>query len=139
MAWMKVLAVIVVGLLVAWLINMDVLFSYNDTDNQPMSPAQTAINTCVETAEHSVAHLEVALEFQRLEKVGRQARVMRLCMDDHGYAQSAAWTTFAKQQVKTLVESQQISIDEAFENLRRQHMVMLSAPANTPDFWQTKP
>lgn len=132
--------VLVLGLFIAWLINMDYLFS-----NQPpssgegkMTLLQTTINKCTNVAEQAAAHLPEALPFQRLEKIGRQARVMRLCMGDNGFEQSDAWTSYAQPVANANAHAEGISVNEAFENLRRQHMTLLSPLAGAPSYWISK-
>ncbi len=129
-----------ISLLIAWLINMDYLFP--DEGQYPnagkISALQTTINQCTTIAEQAAAHLKETLEFQRLEKIGRQARVMRLCMTDHGYQQSNAWTAYAKPLAKVKAQANNISVDEAYETLRRMHMVLLSPAPETPDYWIAK-
>ncbi len=125
------------SLLIAWLINMDYLFPNANQlpDTGKMTALQTTINKCTNIAEKAAAHLKETLEFQRLEKIGRQARVMRLCMTDHGYQQSSKWTAYAKPLAKTKAQTENISVDEAYENLRRVHMLLLSPASKAPAYW----
>lgn len=136
MKW-GVFSVLALGLLIAWLINMDYLFPSKTNDPKPnqMTALQITINECTNIAEQAAAHLPEALPFQRLEKIGRQARVMRLCMSDHGYQQSEQWAQYATPLAKAKSQSEDTSIDEAYENLRREHMVLLSPAPNAPDYW----
>lgn len=92
---------------------------------------------CVGIAEKSVAHMVAVVEFQQLEIIGRKARVMRNCMQDHGYQQNAAWTIFATPLAEKIAQETKVSFDEAFENLRRQHMVIFKAQHGQPLFWQS--
>lgn len=131
---------IALGLLIAWLVNMDYLFSSEDQyhDAGQMTSLQTTINQCTTIAEQAAAHLKETLEFQRLEKIGRQARVMRLCMSDHGYQESSDWRAYAKPLADATAQRDNISVDEAYENLRRMHMELLSPAPAAPDYWITK-
>lgn len=126
------------SLLIAWLINMDYLFpsASQPPDAGKMSALQTTLNKCTNISEKAAAHLKETLEFQRLEKIGRQARVMRLCMTDHGYQQSNQWTTYAKPLAEIKAQAENISVDEAYENLRRMHMVLLSPVSKAPAYWE---
>lgn len=141
MARFILVSAILLGLLIAWLINMDLLFS--DVENKQITQqtvaTQQAVNECIQIAENSVAHLEVVVEFQQLEKAGRQARVMRLCMHDHGFVQSKQWIDYATGLANVEATKKGISFDEAFENLRRAHMVMLTLNNGAPAYWQTQP
>ena len=131
---------LVLGLFIAWLINMDYLFysqSPSSSENKK-TVLQTTINQCTNIAEKAAAHLPEALPFQRLEKIGRQARVMRLCMGDNGFEQSDAWTSYAQPLAKANAQTEGISVNEAFENLRRQHMILLSPLVGVPSYWISK-
>jgi hypothetical protein len=74
-----VLLVVALALILAWLINMDLLFSKPApvTNNQ----LQADLNECIAISEKSVAHMDAKVAFQQLEIIGRKARVMRLCMN----------------------------------------------------------
>jgi len=114
------IAAIISALLITWVINIGLL------DEEP-APKNTQLkldlNSCIDIA------------FQQLEKVGRQARVMRLCMKDHAYQQNTEWTQIAKQLAKKNAEKKGISFNEAFENLRREHMILYDQPKGLPAFW----
>jgi hypothetical protein len=133
-----VLLVVALALILAWLINMDLLFSKPApvTNNQ----LQADLNECIAISEKSVAHMDAKVAFQQLEIIGRKARVMRLCMKDHAYTQNPDWTLFGESSAKALSQNGNISFDEAFETLRRTHMVQLNTPNNnTPLFWSPTP
>jgi hypothetical protein len=130
---------IVVALLIAWLINMGYLFN-EDSPNTPINAQfQSNLTECITISEKSVAHMKALVAFQQLEIIGRKARVMRNCMQDHQYMQNQQWTNFANPIAEARGKAQQISFDEAFETLRREHMVMLKPPKNTPAFWIATP
>lgn len=128
---------VAIGLFVAWLINMD----YIALGEQPIEK-NTALmrdgNACVAIAEKSISHMVAVVEFQKLEIIGRKARVMRNCMDDHGYIQNPTWTSYATPIAQATAKSQQISFNEAFENLRRQDMVIFQNNAKIPLYWMSK-
>lgn len=131
------MAIILLGLLIAWVINMDLLFS--KPEKQQTTQLQADLNECIAISEKSVAHLEAKVAFQQLEIIGRKARVMRLCMKDHAYIQNPDWTKFGESSAKTMSKNNPISFDEAFENLRRKHMVQFSTSNQTPPFWIPAP
>lgn len=132
-----IVVIIVVTLMLAWLINMGFLFGDTSNSSQKqVSPAlYSAINACISISEKSVAHMQAKVPFQQLEIIGRKARVMRLCMQDHDYQQSPAWTTFANVKAKEKAQQDNISEAEAFELLRRQYMVMTRYESDIPLFW----
>ncbi len=92
-------------------------------------------NDCVAITEKSAAHLTAVVEFQKLEIIGRKARVMRSCMEDHGYLQNPAWTSYATPLAEEKARLQKISFNEAFENLRRQDMVLFQTESKKPLYW----
>ena len=130
---------IVAALLIAWLINMGYIFSDDAPNAHIDTQFQADLTECIAIAEKSVAQMKALVEFQQLEIIGRKARVMRNCMQDHQYIQNEKWTNFAHPIAQARAQAQQISVDEAFETLRREYMVMLKTPNQSPPFWITKP
>lgn len=134
---------LVTGMLIAlilfmlWLINMDIIM-FGKTAESKTSQLEKVGNDCVNIAENAVAHMVAVVEFQKLEIIGRKARVMRMCMQDHGYQQNPAWTTYAMPIAEKIAKESQVSFDEAFENLRRRDMVIFKAHDNQPLFWLAK-
>lgn len=127
------------ALFVAWLINMGYLFS-GESPNTPIDVQfQNNLSECITISEKSVAHMKALVAFQQLEIIGRKARVMRNCMQDHQYMQNQKWTDFANPIAEVRAQALKISFDEAFETLRREHMVMLKPPKDTPAFWIANP
>lgn len=132
-----IVVIIVVTLMLAWLINMGFLFgdSANSSQKQVSPALYSAINECISISEKSVAHMQAKVPFQQLEIIGRKARVMRLCMQDHAYQQNPAWTTFANVKAKEIAQQENISEAEAFELLRREYMLMTHYENGSPFFW----
>lgn len=128
-------ALILLILLTLWLINMDLL-SFGKLQSTEENLLEKDGMECVGIAEKSVAHMVAVVEFQQLEIIGRKARVMRNCMQDHGYQQNPVWTTYATPIAEKTAKETKVSFDEAFENLRRQHMVIFKSTENQPLFWQ---
>lgn len=121
-------------LLVLWLINMDII-SFGGAKDTKTSQLEKDGNECVNIAENAVAQMIAVVEFQKLEIIGRKARVMRICMQDHGYQQNPAWTNYATPLAQKIAKDTQISFDEAFENLRRNEMVIFKPSDQQPIFW----
>lgn len=112
-------------------------------DQKPyqLSGLAKAGNDCEMISEKSAINLPENLAFQRLEKAGRTARVLEDCMKDHGYQENPAWALFAKLQAeqeanKTDKTGKKVSVDEAYENLRRQYMLVYQAEKSEPLYWQ---
>lgn len=93
-----------------------------------------AVNDCETIADKSVMNLPEFLEFQRLEKTGRKARVMQLCMKDRGYQVNPAWIKSHRQKAYTLAEEQNISRDAAMEEMLRSEMYSIPT-TNTLPIW----
>ena len=91
---------------------------------------------CELISEKAAMKLPEGLEFQRLEKAGRQARVLENCMSDRGYQENPDWVLFAQLQVAQQVKSHKISEGEAFESLRRKYMLVYQAEKSEPLYWQ---
>ena len=108
------------------------------TDQKPyqLSPLAKAGDECETISEKAAMQLPEALPFQRLEKVGRQARVLADCMNDRGYVESPTWVGFGRLQAVEHAKNSQVSVDEAYENLRRKYMLIYQAEKAEPPYWQ---
>ena len=91
---------------------------------------------CELISDKAAMKLPEGLEFQRLEKAGRQARVLENCMSDRGYQENPDWVLFAQLQAAQQVKSHKISEGEAFESLRRKYMLIYQAEKSEPLYWQ---
>ena len=92
-------------------------------------------NACEIVSEKAAMTLPEGLEFQRLEKAGRQARVLETCMHDRGYVENSAWVLFAKLQAEQEAKFGKVSVDEAYESLRRKYMLIYQAEKSEPTYW----
>lgn len=92
---------------------------------------------CELISDKAAMKLPDGLAFQRLEKAGRQARVLENCMNDRGYQENPDWVLFAKLQAAQQVKISEISDAEAYENLRRKYMLIYQAEKSEPLYWQT--
>ena len=92
---------------------------------------------CELVSEKAAMQLPEALAFQRLEKAGRQARVLETCMNDRGYIENPAWALFAKLQAEQEASKTKIKVskDEAYETLRRKYMLIYQAEKSEPLYW----
>ena len=106
-------------------------------DQKPyqLSELAKAGTECELISEKAAMKLPEGLEFQRLEKAGRQARVLETCMRDRGYIENPAWALFAKLQAEQEAKPGKVSVDEAFENLRRKYMLIYQAEKAEPIYW----
>jgi hypothetical protein len=91
---------------------------------------------CGLIAEKAASALPEALPFQKLEKAARQSRVLQSCMNDRGYMENPAWVAYAEPIAKKTAEQANISVNEAYETLRRNKMVTFyEVEAKTPLYW----
>jgi len=100
------------------------------------SVLQKTQDDCTAIAQKAAMDLPEALPFQKLEKAARTARVFETCMHDHGWIENPAWAEFAQPIAQQQANTQNVSIDEAYESLRRQHMLMYEAEQAQPLYWQ---
>ena len=108
------------------------LFSHQQSKhNQIDALLQQNINLCDGIAEKSVLELPELLEFQKMEKQGRKARVMQLCMSDRGYIISKTWMNRHHQQAIKIATEMGVSEDAALEQIKRE--VMYQSPATPND------
>lgn len=113
------------------------LYDYQRSSDMPraLTALETVGDECDLIAEKAAMALPEALPFQKLEKVARRARVMQNCMSDRGYAENPAWVKFAEPLAQQQAKQQQISQNEAYESLRRSHMLIFYTPNDTPLYW----
>ena len=107
-------------------------------DQKPyqLSPLAKSGDECETISAKAAIKLPEAIPFQRLEKAGRQARVLADCMNDRGYVENPTWVGFGQLQAAEQAKASQISVDEAYENLRRKYMLIYQAEKAEPLYWQ---
>jgi hypothetical protein len=91
---------------------------------------------CDLISEKAAMSLPEALPFQKLEKAARKARVLENCMHDRAYIENPAWVTYAQPIVQKAAETQHISFNEAYENLRRKSMYVFKPAQGEPLYWE---
>lgn len=99
------------------------------------SPLARTINACDAIAEKAAMQLPERLPFQRLEKKARRMRVFDICMHDRGFEQNQAWVKDAQTIAKQLAKAQDISESEAYENMRRDSMLLFESVNGVPLYW----
>lgn len=92
-------------------------------------------NECEIIAEKAAMQLPQVLPFQKLEKIARQMRVFETCMKDRAYTENPQWDTFAQQLAKKTAAAGNVSQNEAYENLRRQAMLVYTKRGAMPIYW----
>lgn len=99
------------------------------------SPFVQTIDACDWIAEKSALKLPEALPFQRLEKQARRIRVFETCMYDKGLKESQAWVKYAEPQAKQKAAQQGVSMNEAYESMRRASMLQHEPAKDAPFYW----
>jgi hypothetical protein len=102
------------------------------------SPLSMALNTCEGIADKSVANMQVVVDFQKLEIAGRRIRVLQNCMNDQGFVENAAWVAFAQPIAQQNAGANHVSVNEAYEQLRRAQMAVFNSQNGEPLYWIAK-
>lgn len=133
-AWVKKLGIA----LIAMALLFGISYFYSQPEQITSTPQEndialeSAINDCDEITERAAAHLKAVVEFQKLEIIGRKARVFKLCMGDHGYMENKQWLDYIKPIANKEAKTANISVDEALENRRRADMKVAN---KAPSYW----
>jgi hypothetical protein len=131
--WLAIIVLVIAGLGYAYWQNL-----HEEAPIQAQTPLQQAGNACDLIASKAAAHLPETLPFQKLEKAARQSRVLGICMNDHGYIENPVWVKYVAPQIKTVMQQQSISENEAYETLKREAMLVFISKDKTPLYWRSK-
>lgn len=93
------------------------------------------IDQCGDITERAAAHLVAVVEFQKLEIIGRKARVFKMCLQDHDYIENRDWLIYSQPIAEKNAIEKHISVNEALENLRRADMVISKTDNDKPLYW----
>lgn len=93
------------------------------------------IDQCNDITERAAAHLVAVVEFQKLEIIGRKARVFKMCVQDHGYIENKHWLIYSQSLAEKNAMDENISVNEALENLRRADMIISAVQSEKPFYW----
>lgn len=129
------------------LIGIVVWYVWNNQEGADTSSAVVLDNTplerdgdqCLGITEKAMEGKVAIIEFQRLELISRRANVFARCMRDRGYIENPNWLKLALPQAEKLAKPNEISKDEALENLRREAMFKLKPTKVGPIYWLQKP
>lgn len=134
---------IVVALLLlagAWGVNYFTDFDFATLSLQNHEVRNSALSKaggeCVAISEQATAHMQPKLEFQKMELAGRKANVVVRCMQDRNFFQNPAWLSYAQPIAAKNAAAQNISPDEALENLKRADMLVFESLPNKPLYWR---
>jgi hypothetical protein len=106
-----------------------------DEQPQTMTALEKTGDECAFISEKAAMHLPEALPFQKLEKTARTARVLNNCMQDRAYVENPAWVKYAQPMAQKIAETQHVSYDEAYEELRRKAMYAFKELQGMPAYW----
>jgi hypothetical protein len=136
---LKYILVAVMLLTGVWGVNYFTDFDFSTMRLQSDDTKNTALNIagieCVAISEQATAHMVPKLEFQKMELAGRKANVVVRCMQDRNFKQNPAWLSYAQPIAAKNAAAQNISQDEALENLKRADMLVFEAQKNKPLYW----
>jgi hypothetical protein len=114
------------------------LFQFNQANLPKQSQLRKVGDECAGISENAVANMTAVVEFQKLEIQGRKINVMRLCMKDHGFVENPNWFVYAQPISLASSVKQNISQDEAIENLRRLDMMQFDETSAHPIYWSPR-
>lgn len=115
-----------------WYVNLT-----TDGSPQQMTLLEKTGDECDLISEKAAMNLPTALPFQKLETAARKTRVLENCMHDRAYIENPAWVKFAQPTAQKNAETQHVSFDEAYEDLRRKAMYVFKTPQGAPVYWVT--
>lgn len=90
---------------------------------------------CVGISEKAIIGMTPVVEFQKLELLSRQANVLKNCMADRGFHEHVAWRKYTVPLAKVNATKQNISLDEAIENIRKVDMWVFKKQDQRPLYW----
>jgi len=130
-------AILVISAL--WAVNYYTDFDFSSMSSQHDDMQNSALikagEECVAISEQATAHMVPRVEFQKLELAGRKANVVVRCMQDRNFVQNPAWLSYAQPLASKNASAQNISQDEALENLKRADMLKFAAVPEHPSYW----
>lgn len=137
---LKYIAIAVLLLAGAWGINYFTDFDFATLSLQNHEVKTSALTKageeCVAISEQATAHMQPKLEFQKLELAGRKANVVVRCMQDRSFYQNPAWLSYAQPIAANNAAAQNISQDEALENMKRADMLVFESLTDKPLYWR---
>lgn len=90
---------------------------------------------CEGISEKAIIGMTPVVEFQKLELLSRKANVLKTCMADRGFHEDAVWRKYTEPLAKINASKQNISFDEAIENIRKVDMWVFKKQDQRPLYW----
>lgn len=120
-------------------VSLGMLYQYYNAEDisapRQLSAIEKNADDCNAIARKAATHLPEALPFQKLEKAARTTRVFETCMHDRGFDENPAWVEYAQPIAQQFAAAQSVSIDEAYETVRREHMQSFDHAKTQPSYW----
>jgi len=110
-------------------------FSFSSNAPEKYTDLMQMGDRCVGISENAASKLVAVVEYQKLEIAGRKSRVLLNCMNDNGYFENPAWTSYATPIAKDTANKTGVSFNEAIENMRRASMLVFKTKKDEPIFW----
>ena len=129
---------ITIGLPATLLVLIGFFWVWNtDVDEAPraLTELEKTGDACDSIAQKAAAHLPEVLPFQKLEKAARAARVVETCMHDRAFTENPAWVKWAQPVSQQHADAQKISVNEAFETLKRKAIYSFKPTTNEQTYW----
>lgn len=132
-----VLIIVVIAVLssVFWGYTRQTFIESDDAEPIENTALKEVLDQCNDITERAAAHLVAVVEFQKLEIIGRKARVFKMCVQDHGYIENQYWLSHSQPIAEKNAIDGNISVNEALENLRRTDMMVSTGVADKPVYW----
>ena len=105
------------------------------SSKQEVTQLERMGDECVGISEKAVIGMTPVVEFQKLELLSRKANVLKNCMADRGFREDPAWRKYAEPLAKINASKQNISFDEAIENMRKADMLFFKKQPQRPLYW----
>lgn len=111
-----------------------------NNQNQSLSNTETTRlermgDECTGISEKAIIGMTPVVEFQKLELLSRKANVLKNCMADRGFREDPVWRKYAEPLAKTNASEQNISFDEAIENIRKVDMWVFKKQPERSLYW----
>jgi hypothetical protein len=106
-----------------------------NSSNHEFTRLERMGDECVGISEKAIIGMTPVVEFQKLEILSRKANVLKNCMADRGFHENAVWRKYAEPLAKINASKQNVSFDEAIENIRKVEMWVFKKQDQHPLYW----
>ena len=106
-----------------------------NSSSQEITRLERMGDECMDISEKAIIGMAPVVEFQKIELLSRKANVLKNCMADRGFHEDAVWRKYAEPLAKINASKQNISFDEAIENIRKVDMWIFKEQGQRPLYW----